>query len=210
LSSYLLAFFSTLALAGLPVAWRLRNVLRQASEEGIQPADAILVLGRKLADDAITPVFEARLNHALGLWRQGFAPRLLVTGGITGRACLSEGAAGRAWLLDQGVPAEAILTEDRSQHTLENLFWVREQVREAGWQSLIIVSDPLHLARAQAMAEGLGLRTLRCPASAAPPVRGSFGWWKRALSEAFLLHWYHTGMAYSRLIGSQKQLDRVT
>jgi uncharacterized SAM-binding protein YcdF (DUF218 family) len=172
--------------------------------------DAILVLGRLLEGNELTAVFEARLGHAKALWRQGFAPRIFVAGGTTGKAHRSEAEAGRDWLMARGVPAEAILMEDRSQHTLENLFNVRAVMREAGWQTLLMVSDPLHLARALATAQGLGLTVLCCPAIAAPPRRGSGAWWFRAATEAFLLHWYHAGMVYSRLIRSERQLERVT
>jgi len=205
-----LAALSCLGLAGLPWAYRLRQVLRAAGGEAATPVDAILVLGRRLEQDALTPVFEARLARAEVLWRQGYAARIFIAGGTTGTAHRSEAEAGRDWLLARGVPAAALLLEDRSQHTLENLFNVRLQMRAAAWRTLLLVSDPLHLARAGATARGLDLTVLCCPAPAAPPRPGSRAWWARAAGEAFLLHWYHTGMLYTRLLGSREQLDRVT
>ena len=185
-------------------------MLREAEGEPLAPADLILVLGRRLQDNRPTAVFEARLAHAAELWRRGLAPRILVAGGVTGRASLSEAMAGRGWLLDKGLPAGAVLVEDQSQHTLENLFHVRETLRAEGWREIILVSDGLHLARAGALAAGLGLRARRSPAPGCPPPRGSLAWYRRAAVEAFLLHWYHTGLAYSRLIRSRRQLERVT
>ena len=205
-----LAILSVLGLLGVPWVLRFRQVLRGA--HGVEPAvaDAILVLGRQLEGDRLTAVFEARLAHAEGLWRQGLAPRIFVAGGTTGTAQLSEAQAGRDWLLARGLPGAAIRMEDRSQHTLENLFNVRLQMRAEGWRTLLLVSDPLHLARAQATARGLDLDVRCSPATAAPPQRGTAVWWRRAAQEAFLLHWYHTGMLYSRLIRSKRQLERVT
>ena len=58
--------------------------------------------------------------------------------------------------------------------------------------------------------QGLDLDVRCCPAQESLPARGSFAWWRHAAFEAFLLHWYYTGMAYSRLIGSKGQLERVT
>jgi len=70
--------------------------------------------------------------------------------------------------------------------------------------------DPLHLARAGALACGLGI-DLRCsPAVAAPPGPGSAGWCLRAAREAFLLHWYRVGLVWSRLLRSERMLSRVT
>ena len=209
-ASFGVAFLGGALLLGLPVLWRLREVLGSASKVEEEHSDLILVLGRRLKRDAPTAVFEARLAHGEALWRSGLAPRILVAGGLTGSATRSEAQAGRDWLLARGVPADAILTEDQSQHTLENLYFVRETLRWNGWHSALLVSDPLHLARATALAGGLGMRARRAPAFASPPARGGLGWWKRAAFEAFLLHWYRTGLLYSRAIGSRRQLERVT
>jgi len=205
-----LALISALGLLGLPWLVRFRQVLQGIPGDELAAADAIIVLGRQLVDDQLTPVFEARLRQAESLWGQGLAPRLFIAGGTTGTASRSEAEAGRSWLVARGLPAEAILLEDRSQHTLENLFNVRAQMRAQGWRTLLLVSDPLHLARAQATARGLDLQVRCSPATEAPPRRGSGPWWRRAAFEGFLLHWYHTGMLYSRLIGSKEQLERVT
>jgi len=205
-----LAILTMIGLLGLPGFFRLRTVLHGIDGDDPVPADAILVLGRMLDGDRITQVFQARLAHAEALWRQGLAPRLFVAGGITGTASRSEAEAGRDWLLAQGVPTGAILLEDRSQHTLENLFNVRSSMRKEGWRTLLLVSDPLHLARARATALGLELDVRCSPALEAPPGRGSFAWWRRAAQESFLLHWYHTGMFYSRLTRSEAALERVT
>ncbi|MDR3685191.1 MAG: YdcF family protein [Geothrix sp.] len=205
-----LAALTALGFAGLPWVFRFRQVLRGIHGDGLVPADAILVLGRRLEGDQLTPVFEARLAHAEALWRRGLAPHIFVAGGTTGRARRSEAEAGRDWLVARGVPESALLLEDRSQHTLENLFNVRADLRTRGWRTLLMVSDPLHLARAQATARGLELDVRCSPAPGSPPAPGSLAWWRRAALEAFLLHWYHTGLAYSRLIGSKRQLERVT
>jgi len=205
-----LAILTALGFAGLPWVFRFRQVLSGIHGDELTPADAILVLGRRLVQDQPTRVFEARLAHAEALWRRGLAPHIFVAGGTTGKAQRSEAEAGRDWLVARGVPRSALFLEDRSQHTLENLFNVRADLRVAGGKSLLLVSDPLHLARARATAKGLDL-DVRCSAAAgSPPVQGSFAWWRRAALEAFLLHWYHTGMAYSRLIGGKRQLERVT
>ena len=209
-ASLVLALASGVGLLGLPVLLRLASVRRAAAGDPEAEADAILVLGRRLVRDRPTPVFEARLLHAEALWRRGLAPHVVVAGGLTGDAARSEAEVGVAWLAERGVAPDRLHAEDRSQHTLENLFNVRDHMRSVGWRRLLLVSDPLHLARAGALARGLGLE-LRClPAPGCPPAPGSFAWWRRAAGEAFLLHWYHTGLAYSRLIRSRRQLERVT
>ena len=210
LPSLLLALVTLAAGLGMPLIYRIRQVLR--SREGDLPkrVDLILVLGRKLEQDRPTAMFEARLAWALELWRAGFAGCIVVAGGTTGRASRSEAEAGREWLLAHGLPEEAVSLEDRSQHTLENLFNVRSLMQKRGWNRLMLVSDPLHLARARAFAKGLRLYPVCIPAKGAPPRFMSPAWIQRLLLEGFLLHWYHVGMAYSRLTGAQRQLERVT
>lgn len=210
LASFLLAFLVGLGGLGLPWVICIRRVLKQRHGHSGQSADAILVLGRRLERDEPTEVFRARLAEAAALFRSGAAPRVIVAGGVTGRATRSEAEAGLAWLRSAGIPEAALLEESRSQHTLENLFYVREDLRRNGWTRLILVSDPLHLARAGALARGLGLEVACRPARSCPPRPGSGAWLGRAAVEGFLLLWYHTGMAYSRVIRSQRQLARVT
>jgi uncharacterized SAM-binding protein YcdF (DUF218 family) len=210
LTSLTLAFSSGFLGLGLPVVWRGRQVVAGARGEPLRLADAIVVLGRELVDDRPTPVFRARLEHALDLFRADWAPEIIVSGGMTGRATRSEAAAGREHLLRSGAPPHAVSVEERSRHTLENLFNVRETLRARGLERILLVSDPLHLARAAAFARGLALDVCCSPAVNAPPARGTFGWWLRAGREGFLLHWYRVGLAYSRAIGSERLLSRVT
>jgi uncharacterized SAM-binding protein YcdF (DUF218 family) len=210
LVSFLLASLSAVLGLGLPVGWRLREVLRTARRDERSPADAILVLGRSLHNNQPSDVFRARLDHSLELWRSGLASHLVVAGGLTGTSIRTEAAAGREYLLERGVPEHQVLTEDRSRHTLENLVNVREQARRRGWRHLLIVSDPLHLARVSALAHGLSLGIAASPAMTAPPRPGGLGWWARAAREAMMLHWYYVGVWYSRAIRSQRLLRRVT
>jgi uncharacterized SAM-binding protein YcdF (DUF218 family) len=209
LSSLALSLTSGLLTLGLPVVWHARRVVRVAAGDAPERADAVLVLGRELVDDRPTPAYFARLEKARELLAAGWAPRVIVSGGLTGTATRSEAAAGRDYLLARGVPADRLSIEERSRFTLENLFNVRVALREAGLRSLILVSDPLHLARAFTMARGLGLDVRCVPATASPPRPGSAGWWLRAAREGFLLHWYHVGLTYSRWIRSEKLLSRV-
>jgi uncharacterized SAM-binding protein YcdF (DUF218 family) len=209
-SSITLAMLTATLGLGLPVAYRLRTVLGHARRDERAPADLILILGRELRDNRPTEVFRKRLEHGARLLREGWAPRVLVSGGVTGDSRVSEAAAGRELLLEQGLPDAAILVEGGSRHTLENLFNVRETLRRENWQRLILVSDPLHLARAATVARGLKLDVLLSPAVECPPLRGSLAWALRAAHEAFLLHWYHVGMIYSRAIRSERLLGRVT
>lgn len=117
-------------------------------------ADAALVLGAAVWGDDPSPVFAARLDHALDLYRQQRVRRVLVTGGTRDSTQLAESIVGRRYLEARGVPAAAIAGETQSNTTWQNLVCIRPAV---GHASVLIVSDPLHLRRALRMAQDLGL-----------------------------------------------------
>lgn len=188
----------------------MREVLAKAAGDPPRHSEVLIVLGRELVADQPSRVFAARLDHGAELLAAGRGPRLLVTGGLTGRSSRTEAQAGKEYLMARGVPAEAVLLEDRSRHTLENLFNAREALRQAGWRTITLISDPLHLARAATLARGLGLDVACSPAPQSLPRPGQVGWWTRAWREAMLLHWYRAGVWYSRTIRSERLLSRVT
>ena len=67
----------------LLVLWSasLAAVLLVGNRDSAQNADAIVVLGAAQYSGRPSPVLEARLDHAIRLYRRGIAPNLIVTGG---------------------------------------------------------------------------------------------------------------------------------
>src|ERR1700734_1523269 len=87
------------------------DIRRQSDLEEARPADVILVLGAAEYRGRPSPILEARLNHALFLYRQGLPPAALTHPGKGGGPPFSEGAVGRAYLTQHGVPPEAVVVE---------------------------------------------------------------------------------------------------
>jgi uncharacterized SAM-binding protein YcdF (DUF218 family) len=133
------------------------------SHDYARPSDCAIVLGAAAYGPKPSPVLEERLRHAIDLYRAGTVHRLLLTGGFGKGAEEAESAVARKYAIDHGVPAADILTENRSRNTLENLAEARAVMRANGLKTAIIVSDPLHLCRAAAMASGLGLSVVTSP-----------------------------------------------
>ncbi len=111
------------AMAGLLllVAYAIYRIAAQGDLEEARPADAIVVLGAAQFNGQPSTIFEARLEHAVDLWKSGLAPYLVVTGGKLPADRTTEAATARAWAIAHGVPAEAILGEYRGRNTLESL-----------------------------------------------------------------------------------------
>ena len=60
------------------------DIRRQSIVDELRSADVIVVLGAAEYSGKPSPILEARLNHALFLYRQQWAPRILTTGGAGG------------------------------------------------------------------------------------------------------------------------------
>jgi len=144
---------------GAVAAWTAVGPAVSGNERG----ETAIVLGAAVIGDAPSPVFAARLDHAVMLYREGRVSRVLVTGGRSPEDRVSEAAAGSAYLQARGVPAEAILLEDRSRTTRQNLANARRVLGQSARAPVLIVSDPLHMRRAMSMAAAEGFA-----ASAAP------------------------------------------
>lgn len=124
-------------------------------------ADAIVVLGAAQYRGRPSPVLRARLDHAVGLYARGLAPRLVFTGGIADGDTASEAAVGRIYALEQGVPDSAILLENEGRTTGQSLERVARLLEARRMESVILVSDPFHVLRAGRIARrnGLAVRT---------------------------------------------------
>ncbi len=123
----------------------------------IDRADAIVVLGAAQYDGEPSPVFAGRLDHAALLFEQGRADRVLVLGGGQPGDRFTEAEAGRTYLVEKGVPEDAIIPVPEGHTTFESLQAAAPVMREAGMGSAFLVSDPWHNARVERMAGDLGI-----------------------------------------------------
>ncbi len=137
-------------------AWLGWRIWDQSHNDEVRPADAIVVLGAAHYNGRPSPVLQARLDHALYLYGERLAERLIVTGGRGDGDELAEADAAEMYLEAEGVPSGAILAEDEGTTTLESLERVHEMSARQGIDTVLLVSDPLHSERVKTMAEDLG------------------------------------------------------
>ncbi|CAN7528405.1 YdcF family protein [Pseudoxanthomonas sp. LjRoot143] len=153
-----------------------------------QPADAIIVLGAAAYDAKPSPVFEERIRHGIDLYKRGLAPTLIFTGGYGGTgARFSESQVARRYALRQGVPERAILIESLSRNTHDNLRQARILMQQHKLHSVIIVSDPLHMARALRISRDLGIRSVGSPTPTSR-FRSFATRWRFLLQEVYFFH----------------------
>ena len=152
------------------------------------PADAIIVLGAAAYDAVPSPVFKARIEHGLDLYRSGLAGTLIFTGGYGGGgARFAESQVARRYALRHEVPDSAILIESRSRNTQENLEQARALMQQHGLHRVIVVSDPLHMSRALRLSRQLGIDALGSP-TPSTRFRTIHTQWRFLLQEVYFFH----------------------
>ncbi len=131
-------------------------------------SDAIIVLGAAQYDGRPSPVFAARLDHAAELYQEGVAPTVVVTGGKQEGDRFTEAAAGADYLAEHGVPEDAIVRETTSRSSWESLSASAAILEDRGTTRVVLVSDPFHSFRIEAIAEELGLDAVTSPTRSSP------------------------------------------
>jgi len=158
----------TIAGLGVKLFSVATDIRRQSDVEEARPADVILVLGAAEYRGRPSPILEARLNHALFLYRQGFAPRIMTTGGKGGDPMFTEGEVGRAYLSRHGIPSEAIIVESEGETTVHSTAAAAEIMRRMDLHSCIVVSDGYHIYRVKRMLQFQGNDVYGSPRPAEP------------------------------------------
>jgi uncharacterized SAM-binding protein YcdF (DUF218 family) len=152
--------------------WVYAQIEAYANQDQAAPSDAIAVFGAAEYDGRPSPVYRARLNHALSLYRRGIAPLIITLGGNGGDQ-YNEGAVGRQYLEGMGVSEQDIIAETESRSTSESASRIAVIARANGLRRLVIVSDGTHLFRIHAICAAEGLDVLTSPRPVVPIEGGS-------------------------------------
>ena len=160
--------FAVLAVLALPLvvvlgfgAW----LERWGRAQTLQPASAIIIFGAKVRKGGVaSPLLRARTFHAFELWKRGLAPKIVCPGGV-GDFAPAESLVQTRLLRGWGVPASAIVREEKSTSTRENAIFASGLLPRGA--KVIAVSDPFHLFRCRRDLTRAGLN-----ASTSPSVAG--------------------------------------
>jgi len=158
-------------------------------QDPLAPADLILVLGGDSNGE--------RVNEAVDLYKNGYAKKLLMSGGK-----LSWQLTYAGWMKKQavsmGVPARAILIEDKSESTIENAQFSLPIVLKNKIKSVILVTSPVHTLRAKKVFNKLfskeGIKVMVRPVQKSDfnPDR----WWTRHEDTAHVVWEYVSSVLY--------------
>jgi uncharacterized SAM-binding protein YcdF (DUF218 family) len=143
-------------------------VLVASQRDERERADAIVVLGAAQYNGRPSPVLRARLDHALGLYRDGLAPLIVVTGGTAPGDTTSEALVGRRYLLAQEVPADSVVAQPQGRTTAASMTAVSEWLDARGARRALLVSDPFHMFRLRLEARRTGIEAYTSPTASSP------------------------------------------
>jgi uncharacterized SAM-binding protein YcdF (DUF218 family) len=156
---------AALALLVLYVGVTFAQVYWTSRQDQAKAAGAIIVMGAAQYDGRPSPVLQARLDHAVQLWRDGYAELIVVTGGKKAGDRVTQGFTGYQYLKSQGVPENEIKVEVEGTNSYEELSASALIVANSGTSNkVLIVTDPYHSFRVQQIANEVGLSASVSPA----------------------------------------------
>lgn len=135
-------------------------------------ADAIVLLGGALYLP-VPPRVTAELSdagdrvlYAARLYRNGRAPRVIVTGGNVFEQ--ADGVRGESWYLAElltewGVPSSAITIEEASRNTRENALQTKKILDRERLGTILLVTSAMHMPRALATFKAAGVDAIAVP-----------------------------------------------
>lgn len=164
-------------IAILSVSTFIKITAEDAIASGDTPTgyDCILVLGASVRYDQPSHMLEDRLLTAIELYKNGAAPKLLMSGDH-GSEDYDEVGVMKSFAISHGVPSEDIFMDHAGFSTYESVY---RAIEIFGAKKIIIVTQKYHLYRAIYVAESLGAEV--CGVDAA--LREYFGDLKRGVRE---------------------------
>jgi uncharacterized SAM-binding protein YcdF (DUF218 family) len=161
----------------------------------INPADVIIVLSGDENGE--------RVDEAVRLYRQGYARKVLMSGGpLAWRLTAAEWMKRQA--VARGVPEKAIMLEGKSRSTVENARFSLRILKENKVSSCILVTSPQHSRRSKRVFNKFfareGIEVFSHPV---PLEQSEFklpGWWRRH-EDTQKVMWEYVAFVYYLLRG---------
>lgn len=187
--------------------WQTFSVARRAPSY-ITEANILLVLGMRLHKNSINRLYRQRLDKAAELLFSHPSLNVILLGGLTGNATITEAEAGKNYLTQKGIQADRILCEHQSRHTLENLKSAKKLIDKLNVSKTALLTNRFHLHRALMLAKGFKLEPMPCAAENIFSYK--FINIFRIFTEAFYCHWYYVGKQFAFATKNKKMINRIS
>jgi uncharacterized SAM-binding protein YcdF (DUF218 family) len=183
----------------------LRGLLERrypvVAEAALPKADAIVVLGGgsryawlNRPDVRPEQLQSSRLAAGARAWLSGRAPIVILSGG--GEDGDSEAQRMAAAIARLGVPASALILEDRSRNTHDNALFTAALADRRGMHRVLLVTSSLHMPRASLLFRNAGVDVVPVPV----PERAKRATWRQRWVPSFGALW-RSGRALKEYAG---------
>lgn len=183
-------FISALILGVAFVGYNFYDVYTQTSKRDVATGDAIIVLGAAQFNGEPSPVFAARLDHALLVYKERSSRPIVTTGAKQEGDTYTEGFSGYTYLRDRGVAEKDLVIVTDGSDTYQQLSASALQLEQRDIGSAVLVSDSYHTARLRLIAQELGMKVSVSPRYDEPT-------WKNYLRET-------AAVTLGRLVGFRR------
>lgn len=136
-----------------------------AQHHASEQASIAIVLGTSVIDSLPSPAFEQRILHGIQLYQNGIVQKLLFTGGIVHGRKYTEAEVAYIYAINNGIPAQDIIIEDKATNTIENIRLVKLHLDTVSYKNVYLVTDSIHIRRAQLIAKEEKLQVSPSPSS---------------------------------------------
>ena len=120
-------------------------------------ADIGLVLGSKVGSDGTpSPRLRARLDRTVELYRLGYFPAVITSGGI-GKEGYDEASVMRDYLVSNGIPGDRVIVDSRGTTTYMSAKNTVDIARQRKLNSVFVVSQYFHIPRSRLALKRFGV-----------------------------------------------------
>lgn len=127
-----------------PLVWYAAEPLKIVDRP--QKADAIVVFAGGVGESGKAGQgYEERVDYAVKLYRQGYAPHLIFSSGT--QFVFNEADVMKSLAVSLGVPIEMIILEDKAANTYQNVKFTKEILDKRNWKKVLLISSPYHMGR---------------------------------------------------------------
>ncbi len=150
LKIYLLLFA---LICGVVYCFILSDVYKNQNKFVPVSSDYIVILGHSITSDGEpSPWLLKRLEQGLTIYNDGYADKIVVTGGMPKNFETSVASVMGNWLIKQGVPTQNIIFEEKAKNTYENLKFTKELIDADPEPKILVVTNDFHIYRSMLIA----------------------------------------------------------
>lgn len=133
------------------------GIIVSGAKNHLFKADLIVVLGTKVELDGTPSMgLAARLNEAITVYKQGYAPLILVSGG-KGKEGYSEAHVMANYLITHGIPKQVIIQDEMGINTRATAKNTWQYMVSNHLSSVIVISQYYHIPRIRLALHAVGI-----------------------------------------------------